>query len=75
MCAVLNDTRHHRFLIGTSTLKDPKNHVYLVNYDEDELKINLQGLFNHDGEIWKMSSSPYNSNHIVTASSSTPNEF
>jgi hypothetical protein len=62
-------------VIGTSQLKE-KNEIYLLNFDEEESKIVLEGLFEHPSEMWKISCSPYDANLLATASSSeTPGKY
>jgi hypothetical protein len=63
MCAILADKDNHRFIIGTNSFKK-ENEVHILNYSEDSNRIDKEKVFSLDpyGEMWSISSSPYNRN-------------
>lgn len=66
LAAVEGDKNHNRFLVGTCSLKQ-KNEIYLLNFHELDNKITLEGLFEHDDEIFNLSSSPYDANLFISS--------
>ena len=51
------DPDHHKFLIGTNSLRDD-NEVHFVQFYEDRGDISCERIFPHPSEIWQMSSCP-----------------
>lgn len=74
LSAVLGDKNHNRFLVGTYSLK-MKNEVYLLNFNEFNNKIVLEGLFSHDEEIFNLSACPYDANLFVTSYATGTGEY
>eukprot|EP00347_Sterkiella_histriomuscorum_P005151 403357700 len=71
MCAVMADQSSHRFLVGTNSYKK-ENEVHLINYSEDSNRIDQESVFQiENGEIWTLSSSPYDRNVFACGLQST----
>lgn len=65
LAAVLAETEHIKFLIGTQSIKMTNNQVHLIHLDEDQ-NLSSQIFQHHKGEIWALSSSPHDSSLIST---------
>lgn len=74
LSAVMGDKNHNRFLVGTCSIKR-KNEVYLLNFNEFDNKIILEGIFSHDEEIYNLSACPYDPNQFITSYATGTGEF
>mmetsp|Transcript_30933 Transcript_30933/g.27362 ORF Transcript_30933/g.27362 Transcript_30933/m.27362 type:complete len:123 (-) Transcript_30933:8-376(-) len=74
LSAVLGDPKHNRFLVGTCSIKQ-KNEIYLLNFNDLDNKITLEGLFEHEEEICNLSSSPYDPNLLISSYATGTGEY
>jgi hypothetical protein len=65
MCAVIAEQDRAQFLVGTQTLKF-ENQVCLLDLDEDRNQISKRSFAHKEGEVWQLSSCPFDARHVAT---------
>lgn len=66
LAAQLAETEKIRFLIGTQSLKQTNNQIHLVEFDEENSKLETKVHYHSYGEIWKLTTSPVNPALLAT---------
>ncbi|XP_017771948.1 PREDICTED: protein TSSC1 [Nicrophorus vespilloides] len=68
------ETEKIRFFIGTQSLKQAKNQVHLVEFDEENSTLKNLVYYHSFGEIWKLNSSPIHANLLSSCYNAVDNE-
>nr|CAG8497676.1 3436_t:CDS:10 [Entrophospora candida] len=56
LTAVVSDTEHNKFLVGTQTLRHD-NEIHLLEFNEDEFEL-TSSVYQHPEEIWDIATCP-----------------
>ncbi|XP_065171436.1 EARP-interacting protein homolog [Atheta coriaria] len=70
----LAETEKVRFFMGTQSLKQAKNQVHLVEFDEENSTLQNTVFYHSQGEIWKLNASPFHKNILSSCYNAINNE-